>query len=132
MGLAKGILNTFTSPNTIANGGGFSSLLIPRKLNGLGVATLATGIGAFGLANEGLKSHNKVNLGKISYNQGPARMTNAFGSGVTRIAKKESHGDYNAYYDMMEEVVSSHGIMPKIDDYGANPALISALYRMGG
>lgn len=132
MGIAKKILNATTEPNTIATGGGLSSFLVPRRFNAPSAIAIMGGIGAFNMAKEGLKSHNRAKLGRVSYGDGLARMTDNFGSGVAKVAKRASYGNYNAFSDMTEEVVSSPGIVPKIEDYGANPAFISALYHMGG
>ena len=43
-----------------------------------------------------------------------------------------SGGNPGIFSDFAEEVVSSPGVTGKIDDYGATPELISALYNMGG
>ena len=131
MGMASKVLNAVTEPNTIANGGGLSSYLVPRRFTGPSTLAIVGGIGAFNMAKEGLKSHNNAKLGRVSTN-GLARMTNNYGSGVAKTMKRASYGNYEAFSDMAEEVVASPGIIPRIEDYGANPALISALYHMGG
>ena len=57
-------------------------------------------------------------------------MTKSFNTGSVSAMHKASKGNYAAFSDMAEEVVNHTGL--SIDDYGASPALISALYNMGG
>ena len=141
MAMAKKALNTLgkvdkalTSENNIANGGGLSSLIVPRKINAKGAALLIGGMAVFTTGKEGFKAHNANKMGKISYMDGPARMTKSYTSGVVPAMMKASNGNYAAFSDMAEEVVSGHDNVfgSILDDYGANPAMISALYGMGG
>lgn len=129
---AKTVGKALTKPNTIENGGGLSSLIVRRRVNTAGGLTIVGTVGAFSLANEGFKGHNRAKLGKISYDDGMARMTNSFTSGAVPAMKKASGGNYEAFSDMAEEVVATPGPLGRLDDYGASPALISALYGMGG
>ena len=141
MAMAKKVLNTLgkvgkalTTENNIANGGGWSSILIPRKANGKGVAVLAVGGTVLGMGNEGLKARNTNKMGRISYMDGPARMTKSYTSGAIPAMMQASNGNYAAFSDMAEEVVSGHSNVfgSVLDDYGANPAMIASLYGMGG
>lgn len=120
---------TLTKPNTLANGGGLSSFLIPRRLNTAGGLTVVGAMGTFMLANEGIKGRNRAKLGKIRYSDSMARMTNSFTTGAVSAMKEASGGNYAAFSDMAEEVVTRPFAL---DDYGATPDLISALYNMGG
>lgn len=124
---AKNIVEAFTTPNNISNGGGLSSLIIKRKVNTAGGLAVAGTIGTVTLAHEGIKGHNKAKLGRVSYSDGMARMTNSFTSGAVPAMKRASGGNYGVFADMAEETVFSG-----LDDYGATPELISALYHMGG
>lgn len=126
---AKAIGKALTKPNTIENGGGLSSLLIRRRLNTAGGLTAVGVVGAVTFGSEGVKAHNTAKLGKVSYSNGMARMTNSFTTGAVPAMMKASGGNYAAFSDMAEEVVTAR---MSIDDYGASPALISALYNMGG
>lgn len=128
----KTIGKALTNPNTIENGGGLSSLIVRRRVNTAGGLTAVGIVGGITLASEGLKGHNRAKLGRVSYGDGPARMTNSFASGVVPAMKRASGGNYGAFSDMAEEIVASPGITGAIDDYGASPELISALYNMGG
>lgn len=127
----KNVGKALTQPNTIEKGGGLSSLLIRRRVNMAGGLTIAGTVGAVSLANEGFKGRNQAKLGRVSYGDGMARMTSSFTSGVVPAMHRASGGNYGAFADMAEEVVTSKGL-GRIDDYGASPALISALYNMGG
>ena len=63
--ILKEAVETFTSPNTIANGGGLSSLLIPRRINAKGAAVLIGGAAVLTTGKEGLKARNVNKMGKI-------------------------------------------------------------------
>ena len=132
--ILKEAVEEFTSPNNIANHGGLSSLLIPRKVNAKGAALLIGGAAVLNTGKEGLKTRNTNKMGKISYMDGPARMTKSYTSGVVPAMMKASNGNYAAFSDMAEEVVSGHNNVcgSILDDYGANPAMIASLYGMGG
>ena len=141
MAMAKKVLNTLgkvgkalTTENNIANGGGWSSILVPKKVNGKGLAVVAVGGTALSFANEGLKARNTNKMGRISYMDGPARMTKSYTSGAIPAMMQASNGNYAAFSDMAEEVVSGHNnaFGSVLDDYGANPAMIASLYGMGG
>lgn len=128
----KTVGKALTSSNTIENGGGLSSLIVRRKFNTAGGLTAVGIVGGATLVSEGLKGHNRAKLGRVSYGDGPARMTNSFTTGAVQAMKRASGGNYAAFSDMAEEVVASPGLTGMIDDYGASPELISALYNMGG
>ena len=132
--ILKEAVEEFTSPNNIANKGGLSSLLIPRKVNAKGAALLIGGAAVLNTGKEGLKARNANKMGKISYMDGPARMTKSYTSGAIPAMMQASNGNYAAFSDMAEEVVSGHNNVfgSVVDDYGANPAMIASLYGMGG
>ena len=132
--ILKEAVEEFTSPNNIANHGGLSSLLIPRKVNAKGAALLIGGATVFNTGKEGLKARNTNKMGRISYMDGPARMTKSYTSGAIPAMMQASNGNYAAFSDMAEEVISGHNNVfgSVLDDYGANPAMIASLYRMGG
>lgn len=132
--ILKEAVETFTSPNTIANGGGLSSLLIPRRVNAKGAAILIGGAAVLTTGKEGLKARNVNKMGKISYMDGPARMTQSYTTGAVQTMMKASNGNYEAFSDMAEEVINGHmnPIGAVLDDYGATPAMVASLYGMGG
>ena len=128
----KGIGKALTTENTIANDGGWSSLLIPRQVNAAGAGLIVAGTMGASLASEGMKSRNKNLMGRISYDSGLARMTNSFSSGAPEAMRRASGGNYEVFSDLAEEVVTSSSLSGKLETYGATPELISALYNMGG
>ncbi len=132
MGMVTQTLKGITKPNTIADSGGLSSLLVPRKFNAGGAALVIGGVGAFNLANEGIKSRNRSMLGRVTYADGLARMTNSYTTGVVPAMKRASGGNYAVFADMAEEVVTHNSMASSIENYGATPELVSALYHMGG
>ena len=134
-GLGKGALKigkALTTVNNIADGGGLSSLIIRRKVNGAGAALILGGQFVIGMGNEGFKSGNKARLGRVSYGGGMARMTNSYTSGGIEAMHQVAKGNYASFADIAEEAVTSTNIAGKIEDYGATPEFISALYNMGG
>lgn len=130
-GLGK-VGKALTQENTIKNDGGLSSLLVPRQVNGAGAALIVGGSLAFTAGSKGLESRNRAKLGRISYSNGLARMTNSFTSGGVEAMHRVSGGNPAIFSDLAEESLSSGGIAGRIEDYGATPELISALYNMGG
>lgn len=121
-----------TVENRIDNGGGLSSLLVPRMVSGPGAALIVGGGAALSFGNEAIKGHNTAKLGRISYGDGMARMTKSYTTGAVQVMRAASDGNYAAFADMAEETVTSYKPLGMIDDYGATPALVSALYGMGG
>lgn len=128
----KAVGKILTEPNTIANGGGLSSLLIPRRFTPLGAGVALGGIGAISMANVGIQARNKALMGKVSYGAGPARMTGSYTSGAVNAMHRASGGNYAVFSDMAEEVVKGGGMMGSIETYGATPELVASLYHMGG
>lgn len=132
----KGIGKALTTENKVFNSdgwhGGLSALLVPRQVNGAGAALIVGGGAALSFGSAGLQSRNRAKLGRVSYSDGMARMTKSFTTGVVPAMKQASGGNYAVFADMAEEVVAGKGLDGMIDDYGASPALISALYNMGG
>lgn len=131
-GTGKIIDSLFLTANTIENGGGLSSLFVPRKVNGLGAVVATAGMFAATIGDTAVQSRNRSRAGYISYGDGMSRMTSSYTSGVVPAMKRQSGGNYGIFADMAEEVVTSPGIRGAIDDYGVTPAMISALYNMGG
>lgn len=128
-GMTKKLVQTFTKPNNDAFGGFF----IPRQVNAGGAAFILGGVVLVSGGNEAVKARNAMKLGKVSYADGPARMTNSFTSGTVPAMMRASGGNYAAFADMADEVMMSRNPFGRIlDDYGANDKLISALYNMGG
>lgn len=112
--------------------GGITALLVKRQLNpvGLGLAVAATT--AFNGTKGAVDAHSRVKHGQISYDSGMARMTSNFQSGAVPAMMEASGGNYAAFSDMAKHVVSRPGLINKVQDNGASPEMISALYHMGG
>lgn len=130
MSMKKKIINAFTIPNTSP----LNSKIAPRALNKRGAAIFMSGVAGVVFADEGLKAHNRNKLGRIGYEEGPARMIRPHTTKAVSAMMNASQGNYQAFADMANETVkSNHNIVGNLlDDYGANPQLISALYNMGG
>ena len=129
---AKKIFKSLTVENNISNGGGLSSLLVRRQVNGKGIAVIAGASTLLSLGDTGIKTRNKTKMGKVSYGDGPARMTSSFTTGAVDAMKRASGNNPRVFSEMAQDVVTSRGIGGKLETYGATPELISSLYNMGG
>ena len=122
-------LDLLTKPNIDP----ITKSIIPRQVNFVGGTLAVGGIALVAGGNEVLKERNASKKGRVSYMDGPARMTNSYTSGVVQDMHRIANGNYGVFADMSSEVVETYNPAGKIlDDYGANDKLISALYHMGG
>lgn len=136
MELGKKILKGAWNFNTMDNltpmtGGGLTSAVITKQINARGLIGFTAIGSAIGIGKEAFAARNRRMLGKITYMDGPTRMTGSFTTGAVEGMMKASHSDYETFAGMAENVLKSPGLS-RIDDYGANSAMISALYNMGG
>ena len=129
---AKKIFKSLTVENNISNGGGLSSLLIRRQVNGKGIAVIAGASTLLSLGDTGIKTRNKTKMGRVNYGDGPARMTSSFTTGAVDAMKRASGNNPQVFSEMAQDVVTGSGIGGKLETYGATPELISSLYNMGG
>lgn len=129
---AKKIFKSLTVENNLKNDGGWSSLLVPRQVNGKGIAVIAGASTILSLGDAGIKTRNKTKMGKVSYGDGPARMTSSFTTGAVDAMKRASGNNPQVFSEMAQDVVTGSGIGGKLETYGATPELISSLYNMGG
>ena len=129
---AKKIFKSLTVENNISDGGGLSSLLIRRRVNGKGIAVIAGASTLLSLGDTGIKTRNKTKMGRVSYGDGPARMTSSFTTGAVDAMKRASGNNPQVFSEMAQDVVTGSGIGGKLETYGATPELISSLYNMGG
>ena len=129
---AKKMFKSLTVENNISDGGGLSSLIIPRQVNGKGIAVIAGASTLLSLKDTGIKTRNKTKMGRVSYGDGPARMTSSFTTGAVDAMKRASGNNPQVFSEMAQDVVTGSGIGGKLETYGATPELISSLYNMGG
>ena len=129
---AKKMFKSLTVENNISDGGGWSSLIIPRQVNGKGIAVIAGASTLLSLGDTGIKTRNKTKMGRVSYGDGPARMTSSFTTGAVDAMKRASGNNPQVFSEMAQDVVTGSGIGGKLETYGATPELISSLYNMGG
>ena len=129
---AKKIFKSLTVENNLKNDGGWSSLLMPRQVNGKGIAVIAGASTLLSLGDTGIKTRNKTKMGRVSYGDGPARMTSSFTTGAVDAMKRASGNNPQVFSEMAQDVVTGSGIGGKLETYGATPELISSLYNMGG
>ena len=129
---AKKIFKSLTVENNLKNDGGWSSLLVKRQVNGKGIAVIAGASTLLSLGDTGIKTRNKTKMGRISYGDGPARMTSSFTTGAVDAMKRASGNNPQVFSEMAQDVVTGSGIGGKLETYGATPELISSLYNMGG
>ena len=129
---AKKIFKSLTVENNLKNDGGWSSLLVQRQVNGKGIAVIAGASTLLSLGDTGIKTRNKTKMGRVSYGDGPARMTSSFTTGAVDAMKRASGNNPQVFSEMAQDVVTGSGIGGKLETYGATPELISSLYNMGG
>ena len=129
---AKKIFKSLTVENNLKNDGGWSSLLVKRQVNGKGIAVIAGASTLLSLGDTGIKTRNKTKMGRVSYGDGPARMTSSFTTGAVDAMKRASGNNPQVFSEMAQDVVTGSGIGGKLETYGATPELISSLYNMGG
>lgn len=127
----KGVGKVLTEPNRIDNGGGLSSLLIPRRFNMAGTAVVMGSLGTLSMGSTMLEARNKAVMGKVSYGA-QARMTKAYTSGAVDAIHRASGGNYAVFSDMADDIVKGESLMGSIETYGATPELVASLYHMGG
>ncbi len=121
----------FKPNRTFAEGGGVTSILIPKNLTKVGVAAgFGVGAGA-ALGSEMLRQHNRIKMGPISYEGGAARMTRNITSGAVE-AINEVTNDPAVRADMLSKMLRTYdGVMNNIDEYGVDADFVSAFYGMG-
>ncbi len=129
---AKKVFKSLTVENNLKNDGGWSSFIVPRQVNGKGIAVITGATALFTLGDTGIKTRNKTKMGRVSYGDGPARMTSSFTTGAVDAMKRASNNNPQVFSEMAQDVVTGSGIGGKIETYGATPELISSLYNMGG
>ena len=117
----------FTRP-----GKGISNMeFVPRVFTGPGVALA---IGLTGLASIASDAHygaGASKVGRVSYADGPAKMTKSFTSGAVEAMNEAANGDYAVFSEMAAPMFKSNNQVARvIDDYGANPAMIRSVYGM--
>ena len=104
---------------------------VPRIAKAPAAAAVIGGLMAVQVGDDMLKGRNKSKVGRVSYADGPARMTNSFTSGAVPAMIQGSGGDYEVFEDMAEETLQSDNVFGKVfDDYGANSEMIRSLYNM--
>lgn len=125
-------MGIFFQPNrTIAEGGGLTSKIIPYQLTKTGVAVGFGAGAAAALGTEMLRQHNRMKMGPVSYEGGPARMTHNVTSGAVE-AIREVTNDPAVQADMLKKMVrTDDGILNNIDEFGADTEFVSAFYGMG-
>lgn len=109
---------------------------MPWAFTTKGRVAIIGGVAAFALAKEGLAGHNQRKLGKVTYTDGPARMTGSFTSGAIPAMNRASGGNEQLRNEMFVKTMKTGpgGSSPlnAIDNYGVDGAFISSLYNMGG
>ena len=124
-------MGLFFEPNVpLAEGGGLTSKIIPYRLTNAGIAA-GFGVGAAAsLGTEMLRQHNRLKMGPISYEGGPARMTHNITSGAVEAIQKVTN-DPEVQADMLRKIArSDDGIINNIEEFGVDGEFISAFYGM--
>lgn len=116
---------------TVADGG-ITALLVPKQLSPKGLVLGTIGMGLVGIGKGMVDAASRKSYGRISYEGGMARMTGTFNSRAVESMMQGSGGNYSAFSDMAQHVVKRPGLINALNDNGATPQMIAALYHMGG
>lgn len=116
---------------TFREGGGLTSILIPNQLTKTGIIA-GMGIGAAAaFGTEMLANKNRREMGPVSYQGGPARMTHNVTSGAIE-AIKDATNDPEIQADMIKHMLrTDDGVLNNIEEFGVDGQFISAFYGMG-
>ena len=116
---------------TFREGGGLTSILIPNQLTKTGIIA-GMGIGAAAaFGTEMLANKNRREMGPVSYQGGPARMTHNVTSGAIE-AIKDVTNDPEIQADMIKHMLrTDDGVINNIEEFGVDEQFISAFYGMG-
>lgn len=82
---------SMTQPNNIDNGGGLSSIFVPRKVNLKGGVAAVGVITTASLISGGASARSKSKMGEFLTVTDMARMTDAFNTGGVEAMKRASH-----------------------------------------
>lgn len=121
----------FKPNKTFAEGGGLTSILIPKQLGKGGVAVGMGVLGVGAVAEQAFASHNRLKAGPIRYGGGPARMTNQFSSGMVE-AINNATDDPAIKADMINHIMHNRtdGALSNLEQHGINQDFMNAFYGM--
>ena len=120
----------FENNQTFQEGGGLTSVLLPKRLTKFGVG-LGIGVGtAASMGTEMFKMHNQMKVGKVTYQGGPQRMTDNFNSGAIEAIANVTD-DPKIQQEMISKVLkNSDSLYGNIEEFGVDGAFLSAFYGM--
>ena len=124
-------MGLFFKPNlTFKEGGGLTSKIIPYQLTKAGVA-VGFGVGAAAaIGTEMSRQHNKMQMGPVSYDGGPDRMTHNITSGAIE-AIQQTTKDPAVQADMIRKMLrTDDGIINNMEEFGVDSEFVSAFYGM--
>ena len=106
------------------------SEFVPRVATAGGAAVVTAGALGLQFVSDVVHGLGEHGIGRVTYADGASKMTNSFTTGVVEAMQEASRGNYDIFADMADDVLASPNLISKIDDLGANPKMISALYNM--
>ena len=125
------IVDFFFENNTpFEEGGGVTSKLIPKRLTKAGIfAGMGIGIGV-GVGKEMFKMHNRLKAGPVTYQGGPARMTNNFSSGTIEAIMNVTD-DPKIQQEMIKNTLkNTSSLYGNLEEFGVDEQFLSAFYGM--
>ena len=124
----------FLSENTVENGGGLSSLLVPKKAGPAAIAGITAGMWAISGVDTGVKLYNKGKMGQVSYSGRMDKMTKNFTSGAVEGMARAANGNPETLTELVNDTMnggpSETRKFSRIETYGVTPEFVSALYGM--
>lgn len=106
---------------------GWSRKVLPKTANWGLTAGITTAASTAIVLDEGFKNRNASKLGRISYADGPARMTSSQTTGALQAARNS--GSREMFDSIMAQSMRTSNGLDAIDDYGATGDLVFALHN---
>lgn len=103
---------------------------VPRVATWRGFGVVTAGMLGVQLISDMHNNMGNVKTGRVSYADGPSKMTKPFTSGIVEAMQDASQGNYEIFSELASDVLKSPNALARMDDLGANPKMISALYNM--
>lgn len=121
-----------TNNLTMAEGGGFTSKVVPKVLGKGGIAAGFALGGAATIGKEMFANHNRLKAGPMTYTGGLSRMTHKVSSGAIEAIQGVTN-DPAIQADMIKKMMKNNDtILNSLEEFGVDGQFLSAFYGMGG
>ena len=123
---------SFIKPNrSFASGGGVTSNILHHQLGKKGVLIGFGALGVAGVTAGAMDIKNQKEMGPVTYQGGPTRMTNMYGTGAIQ-AINDMTDDPEVRAEMVKNIMHDNtSILDSIEQHGVDGQFLSAFYGMG-